>query len=205
MAPYITGNPTNKGSDQLSYKFCLATSDYSDHASSNPNHLNLGHVGHSDAISNFSGFFNPLTSPTIQNLDEDDPDFLLTLHILGPVIVPNLAARRGFVESQPYWTPVNLSKTGSNRRQTPIMGSHASFLTLGKRIGGRERMCNEDTGNDFHCFQAGTIPVSLPQKNLIEFRERYLNIDLHVSWFGVGTSSTCLSRQISRLFVNIPN
>ena len=71
------------------------------HAPSDPNHLNLGHVGHSDAISDFSGFFNPLTSPTIQNLDKDDPDFLLTLHILGPVIVPNLAARRGFVESQP--------------------------------------------------------------------------------------------------------
>ena len=113
------------------------------HASSDPNHLNLGHVGHLDAISDFSGFFNPPnfhSSPTIQNLDEDDPDFLLTLHILGPVIVPNLAARRGFVESQPYWTPVNLSRTGSNRRQTPIMGSHASFLTLGKRIG-VERGC----------------------------------------------------------------
>ena len=84
------------------------------------------------------------------------------------------------------------------------MGSHASFLTLW----GREDVQsagNEDTGNDFHCFQAGTIPVSLPQKNLIGFRERYLNIDLHGSWFGVGTSSTCLSRQISRLFVNIPN
>ena len=67
---------------------------------------------------------------------------------------------------------------------------------------GGEKMCNEDTRSD---FQAGTIPVSLPQKNLIEFREWYLNIDLHVSWFGVGTSSTCLSRQISRLFVNIPN
>ena len=126
-------------------------------ALSDPNHLN-GHVGHSDAISDFSGFFNPLdfhSSPTIQNLDEDDPDFLLTLHILGPVIVTNLAARDGFVESQPHWTPVNVSRTGSNRRQTPIMGSHASFLTLGKRIGGRERMCNEDTGSD---FQAGTIP-----------------------------------------------
>ena len=75
-------------------------------------------------------------APTIQNLDKDDPDFLLTLHILGPVIVPNLAVRRGFVESQPYWTPVNVPRTSSNRRQTPIMGSHASFLTLGKRIGG---------------------------------------------------------------------
>ena len=74
------------------------------HAESDPNQLHLGHVGHSDALSDFSGFFNPLDfhpSPTIQNLDEDDPDFLLTLHILGPVIVPNLAARRGFVESQP--------------------------------------------------------------------------------------------------------
>ena len=122
------------------------------HASSDPNHLN-GHVGHPDAISNFSGFFNPHNFQRRPTLI-----FLLTLHILGPVIVPNLAARRGFVESQPYWTPVNLSRTGSNRRQTPIMGSHASFLTLGKRIGGGERMCNEDTGNDFHCFQAGTIP-----------------------------------------------
>ena len=94
-------------------------------------------------------------APTIQKFDEDDPDFKLTLHILGPVIVPNLAARRGFVEPQLYWTPVNVSRTGSNRRQTPIMGSHASFLTLGKRIGGRERMCNEGTRSD---FQAGTIP-----------------------------------------------
>ena len=98
-------------------------------ALSDPDHLN-GHVGHPDALSDFSGFFNPLTSPTIQNFDEDDPDFSLTLHILGPVIVPNLAARRGFVEPQPYWTPVNVPRTGSNRRQTPIMGSHASFLTL---------------------------------------------------------------------------
>ena len=105
------------------------------HASSDPNHLNLGHVGRSDALSDFSGFFNPLTSPTIQNFDKDDPDFSLTLHLLGPVIVPNLAARRGFVEPQLYWTPVNVSRTGSNRRQTPIMGSHASFLTLwGERM-----------------------------------------------------------------------
>ena len=203
MAPlYITGNPTNKGSDQLSYKFCLATRDYGDHASSDPNHLNLGHVGHSDALSDFSGFFNSLTSPTIQNLDKDDPDFLLTLHILGPVIVPNLAARRGFVEPQPYWTPVNVSRAGSNRRQTPIMGSHASFLTLGKRIG-VERGCATRILEVIS--RRVRSPVSLPQKNLIEFREWYLNIDLHVSWFGVGTSSTCLSRQISRLFVNIPN
>lgn len=47
------------------------------HASSDPNHLHLGHVGHSDTISDFSGFFNPLTSPTIQNLDKDDPDFFV--------------------------------------------------------------------------------------------------------------------------------
>ena len=58
----------------------------------------------------------------------------------------------------------------------------------------------------FPLFPGGYDPLfPFPQKNLIEFRERYLNIDLHVSWFGVGTSSTCLSRQISRLFVNIPN
>ena len=68
MAPYITGNPTNKGSDQLSYKFCLATRDYGNHVSSDPNHLS-GHVGHSDALSDFSGFFNPLTSPTIDDAD----------------------------------------------------------------------------------------------------------------------------------------
>ena len=144
-------------------------------------------------------------APTIQNLDEDDPDFLLTLHILGPVIVPNLAARRGFVESQPYWTPVNLSRTGSNRRQTPIMGSHASFLTLGKRIGVERGCATRILEMISTVSRRVRSPVSLPQKNLVEFREWYLKIDLHVSWFGVGTSSTCLSRQISRLFVNIPN
>ena len=127
-------------------------------------------------------------APTIQNFDKDDPDFLLTLHILGPVIVPNLAARRGFVESQPYWTPVNLSRIGSNRRQTPIMGSHASFLTLGKRIG-EERGCATRILEIISTVSRRVrSPVSLPSKNLIEFRERYLNIDLHVSWFGVGTS-----------------
>ena len=71
MAPYITGNPTNKGSDQLSYKFVWLRETMATiyHASSDPNHLHLGHVGHPDALSDFSGFFNPLTSPTTDDAD----------------------------------------------------------------------------------------------------------------------------------------